>query len=192
MRAVVFTLMFMAAALASAATIYKWVDENGVTHYSDQPHPGAQKIQVEAAQTYKGSSSQARSSASAAPPPKTASAPTYSCSVSRPAAQEMFPNTDMVPASVHVEPPLRPTDRLFVTLDGAAVPATVSPDAEFDLTSVLRGAHQLAARIEDASGATLCQSQPVPFYVRQASVLAPNSPLAPNAPPLPNLPLRPH
>ena len=38
---------------AVAATVYKWVDENGVVHYSDQPHPNAQKIHVQAAQTYK-------------------------------------------------------------------------------------------------------------------------------------------
>jgi hypothetical protein len=57
------------------------------------------------------------------------------------------------------------------------VPTTVTPDSEFSLNSVFRGAHQLAVKIEDASGATLCQSQGVPFYVRQASVLAPNSPL---------------
>ena len=167
----------MAAALASAATVYKWVDENGVTHYSDQPHPGAQKIQVEAAQTYKASASQVRAPALPPPTPKSAAAPAYTCSVSRPAPQEMFQNTDAVPASVHVDPPLRAGDQLLVTLDGAPVPATVASDAEFTLTSVFRGAHQLAARVEDASGATLCQSSAVPFCVRQPSVLAPNSPV---------------
>ncbi len=177
MRALLFTLMCMVAALATATTIYKWVDENGVTHYSDQPHPGAQKIQVQAAQTYKASAAQVRSSAAPPPPPKSGAAPTYTCSVSRPAPQEMFQNTDVVPASVHVDPALRAGDHLLVTLDGAAVPATVTPDAAFTLTAVFRGAHQLAARIEDASGATLCQATTVPFYVRQASVLAPNSPL---------------
>jgi hypothetical protein len=177
MRALVFTLMCMAAALATAATVYKWVDENGVTHYSDQPHPGAQKIQVQAAQTYKASSAQGRAPAPPLPTKSPSSTPSYTCSVNRPAAQEMFQNTDVVPASVHVDPPLRPTDHLSVTLDGAAVATTVTPDSEFSLTSVFRGAHQLVVKIEDASGATICQSQGVPFYVRQASVLAPNSPL---------------
>ena len=179
MRAVLFTLMLVAvSAMASTTPIYKWVDENGVTHYSDQPHPGAQKIQLQAAQTYKASTSSSQSRPPAPPPlPKSSSAPIYTCTVSRPAAQEMFQNTDVVPANVHVDPPLRPTDHLSVTLDGAAVPTTVTPDSEFSLNSVFRGAHQLAVKIEDASGATLCQSQGVPFYVRQASVLAPNSPL---------------
>ena len=94
-----------------------------------------------------------------------------------------------------MDPALRTGDHLLVTLDGGAVSASVTADAEFNLTSVFRGAHQLAARIEDASGATVCQASAVPFYVRQASVLAPNSPLAPsspNSPLAPNVPLHPH
>lgn len=180
MRLVVFTLLCMAATLAGAATIYKWVDENGVTHYSDQPHPGAQKIQVEAAQTYRASAAQVRGPVSPPPPPKGPAAPSYTCSVNRPAAQEMFQNTDVVPASVHVEPALRAGDHLAVTLDGAAVPTSVASDAPFNLTQVFRGAHQLAVLVEDANGAIICQSPGVPFFVRQASVLAPNSPLRPH------------
>ena len=45
MRAVMFTLMCMVVSgTALPATVYKWVDADGVTHYSDQPHPGAQKV----------------------------------------------------------------------------------------------------------------------------------------------------
>src|SRR5579863_8693948 len=111
MRALIFTLMCMAAALASAATVYKWVDENGVTHYSDQPHAGATKITVQAAQTYKSTGSAVRGPPAPPTRPGT-STPNYVCSVNRPAAQEMFQNTDVVPANVHVEPALRPTDHL--------------------------------------------------------------------------------
>ena len=47
--------------------------------------------------------------------------------------------------------------------------------------SVYRGAHSLAVKVEDSTGAVVCQSASVAFNVRQSSVLAPNSPLA--APP---------
>jgi hypothetical protein len=177
MRALVFTLMcIVAAAAVSAATIYKWVDENGVTHYSDQPHPGAQKIQVQAVQTYKAPAAQ-RTPPYALRNPAPA-APIYStCAVSRPTSEEMFLNTQTVPARVHVEPGLREGDRVAVFLDGAPVPANVAVDTEFTLNSVFRGAHSLAVRVEDSTGAVVCQSASVPFNVRQASVLAPNSPL---------------
>jgi hypothetical protein len=167
-----------AAAAASAATVYKWVDENGVTHYSDQPHPGAQKIQLQAAQTYKAPAAQripaAYATRNAAP-----AGPVYStCVVTRPTSQEMFQNTQSVPASVHVEPELRAGDRVAVFLDGAPVPSTIPLDSPFSLNSVYRGAHTLSVRVEDATGTVVCQSASVPFNVRQASVLSPaNAPL---------------
>jgi 2-oxoglutarate dehydrogenase complex dehydrogenase (E1) component-like enzyme len=191
MRAVLFTLMLVAvSAMASTTPIYKWVDENGVTHYSDQPHPGAQKIQVQEAQTYKAAVGPRTPSA---PPPRArSSAPAYSaCVVSRPTSEEMFQNTQTIPASVHVEPNLRPGDRVSVLLDGAPVMSDVQMDSEFALNSVYRGAHSLAVKIEDSAGAVVCQSASVPFNVRQASVLAPNSPLAPPSTEAPATPVAP-
>jgi hypothetical protein len=191
MRAVLFTLMFAAvAAMAATTAIYKWTDENGVTHYSDQPHPGAQKIQVQAVQTYKAG---AGPRAPSAPPPKSRiGIPAYSaCVVSRPTSEEMFQNTQTVPASVHVEPSLRAGDRISVLLDGAPVMSDVPMDTEFELNSVYRGAHSLAVKVEDSAGTIVCQSPNVPFNVRQASVLAPNSPTAPVSPEAPVTPVAP-
>ena len=179
MRAVLFTLMGLVAvsALANTAAVYKWVDENGVTHYSDQPHPGAQKIQIQEAQTYKAPVGQR---APPAIPRRPSTAAAYStCVVSRPTSQEMFQNTQTVPASVHVEPDLRAGDRISVLLDGAPVSADIPADSEFALNSVYRGAHSLVARVEDSTGAVVCQSPSVTFNVRQSSLLSPNSPLAP-------------
>jgi hypothetical protein len=202
MRTLLFTLMcIIVAAAAVAATsssaVYKWVDENGVTHYSDQPHPGAQKIQVQAAQTYKAPGQRA---ATVVPRNRPSGAQPYTtCVVSRPTSQEMFQNTQSVPASVHVEPDLRAGDRVSVLLDGAAVQSDIPVDSEFELNSVYRGAHSLAVKVEDSTGAVVCQSASVPFNVRQSSLLAPNSPLAspppvaPSAPVAPTTPLmRPH
>ena len=52
MRTLLFTLMSLACTVALAATVYKWVDEDGVVHYSDQPHENAQKVELKAPQTY--------------------------------------------------------------------------------------------------------------------------------------------
>src|SRR5580693_8081615 len=182
MRALLFTLMCVVAAAAAAAAssssaVYKWVDENGVTHYSDQPHPGAQKIQLQSAQTYK---AQGQRAPPVIPRNRPPGAQAYtSCVVSRPTSQEMFQNTQTVPASVHVEPDLRAGDRISVLLDGAPVSADIPVDSEFALNSVYRGAHSLVARVEDSTGAVVCQSPSVTFNVRQSSLLSPNSPLAP-------------
>jgi hypothetical protein len=176
--------------VASATAIYKWVDENGVTHYSDQPHPGAQKIQVQAVQTYKAPAQLLPAVTPRARPP---AAHAYStCVVSRPSSEEMFQNTQTVPASVHVEPQLRAGDRVAVFLDGAPVPSDIPLDSEFALTSVYRGAHSLSVRVEDSTGAVVCQSPSVTFNVRQSSLLAPNSPLAPNPTVAPSTPVAPN
>jgi Domain of unknown function (DUF4124) len=194
MRTLLFTLMcIIAAAAAAAATsssaVYKWVDENGVTHYSDQPHPGAQKIQLQAVQTYKAPSQRG---ATVVPRNRPSGAQPYTtCVVSRPTSQEMFQNTQSVPASVHVEPDLRAGDRVSVLLDGAAVQSDIPVDSEFALNSVYRGAHSLAVKVEDSTGAVVCQSPSVAFNVRQSSVLAPNSPLAPPPPVAPSMPVAP-
>ena len=39
--------LWLLSGVAMAATVYKWVDAQGVTHYSDQPHPQAQEINVQ-------------------------------------------------------------------------------------------------------------------------------------------------
>jgi len=52
MRVIMFTLMSVVSAVALSATVYKWVDESGVTHYSDQPHENAEKVTIAQPQTY--------------------------------------------------------------------------------------------------------------------------------------------
>lgn len=37
-------LALLMAAGASSANLYRWVDEQGVVHYSDQPRPGAEAV----------------------------------------------------------------------------------------------------------------------------------------------------
>lgn len=160
----------LALACGSAlATVYKWVDENGVTHYSDQPHPKAQELDVKSAQTYQSAGvTPAPSSTTASAQPVTA----YRiCEVYRPENDEVFLNTDTVVAKVRTDPQLRPGDRVAFGLDGKRMQTTASN--EYSL-KVERGTHALMAVIEDAAGKPLCTSGSVTFHVRQPSVQAPN------------------
>ena len=52
MRGISFTLILLASSASIAATVYKWVDDKGVTHFSDQPNPGAAKVHVDSPQSY--------------------------------------------------------------------------------------------------------------------------------------------
>ena len=182
MRTILFTLMSLATAAASAATVYKWVDDNGVTHYSDQPHENAEKVQLKAPQTYTAPKPQ-RTRAPAAPPARTEEGPTYSsCAFSEPANDQMFMNTTTVTAGVSLQPQLRPGDQLTVTLDGQRVPGVPADGGQFTISPVDRGTHSLQLVIQDGDGKPLCQSASVTFHVHQTSVLNPANPGNPGSP----------
>src|ERR1700749_4711702 len=101
MRTILFTLMSVVCTVAVSATVYKWVDENGVTHYSDQPHENAQKVELKAPQTYS-APKEAPARKGGVPVnsnsnPK--SAPAYqSCTLSEPTNDQVFMNTSTVTA----------------------------------------------------------------------------------------------
>jgi hypothetical protein len=155
MRKALFTLMLCASTVAGAATVYKWVDAQGVTHYSDQPHPGQ------------------RPSPRPVPATATGGETPYSiCEIYRPSNDEVFLNADSVTARVRVQPGVRPGDSAFLALDGRRMPAVVGSD--ITVQPVYRGSHSLVLVVEDGQGNVVCQSEPVVFHVRQPSVQAPN------------------
>lgn len=179
-----FTLMSLACALLlsaplSATTVYKWVDENGVVHYSDQPHTDAQKIRVQAAQTYKSSDSAAApGGAPLAPAPANAPQALYQgCAIAQPVDDQTLTNVDSLTIIVRTDPSLRPGDQIFLLLDGLALNNGAATGTQFVLTPVDRGTHTLQAVVRDSGGGLMCQTPAVTFNVHQPSVLGPANPL---------------
>jgi hypothetical protein len=174
MRAFAFTLMFCVAASAGAATIYKWVDAQGVVHYSDQPHPGAEKLELGEIQTYSGTSSRPRDAAPVGDAPPPSDGPPYAvCELYKPSTDEVFFNTQSVIAKLRVQPALRRGDQVFLALNGRRLPDPPS-GTEVTVSPVFRGTHTLMLVVEDRGGNVVCQSDPVTFHVRQPSTRAPN------------------
>lgn len=167
-------LLGLATASAVAGTVYKWVDEKGVVHYSDQPHPDAQTVEVKSAQTYSAPAATQSTPAPASQDQKPANSETYSrCELYRPESDEVFLNTDTVTAKFRSDPDLRSGDRVMLVLDGKR--QRDQPPASSDFTlKVERGSHSLTAVIEDADGRTMCTTSGITFHVRQPSVQAPN------------------
>jgi hypothetical protein len=181
MRTFLFTLMSVACTVTvSAATVYKWVDENGVTHYSDQPHENAEKVQLKAPQTY---TAPAVPSRPQQPARQQASkpAPSYqSCAISEPANDQVFTNTSEVTAGVTIQPTVRPGDTAVVTLDGQRVPGVPANGGQFTISPVDRGTHSIQMTVQDSSGATVCTSPAVTFHVTQPSLQSPTRPVRPH------------
>ena len=96
--------MSLVCSLAVAATVYKWVDEHGVVHYSDQPHPNAQKMSVQAVQTYKAGDMPATPGGPPAPPDSASPPPYQGCAIAQPAEDQTFANVDALTVIVRTDP----------------------------------------------------------------------------------------
>lgn len=174
-------LASLALSVAVATTFYRWVDADGIVHYSDRPAPGSKKIEVEDSRPA-GAGSSANSAASL-PRAKSAgaapaiAAPYTSCEILRPSAEQTLVNVWSVTVELDLQPELRPGDSVVLQYDGSPAADQPPRGTSFVLTSVVRGAHNVAAKVVDLSGRTVCQSGAVTFYVRQPSVLSPTSPL---------------
>ena len=171
------------AATASAATLYRWVDKNGVVHYSDRPAPGATTVNVESAQTFP---AQPAAPATSRPASSTTAAPaaTYeTLELWKPENDETFINTaNQVEVRLRVEPDLQPGHSIWIYLDGKRVDGLPQAGETFTLNEVWRGTHTLNAIITDRGGAPLIRSQSVTFHVQQNNV---NSPQRANQAPPP-------
>jgi hypothetical protein len=162
-------------------TVYKWVDAHGVVHYSDQPRPGAKKLQIAGAQTFSAPPAPVVLSSSAAPQSAATSRGYRSCTIAQPRDQQMLMNVYKATAVVSTDPPLRPGNRIRLFYDGRQLPGGGS---SFTFP-VNRGQHTVSAVVVDRFGQILCETSTVTFYVHQPSVLNPYSPLFHHPPPRP-------
>ena len=172
--------MSLGVSLAFAATVYKWVDENGVVHYSDQPHPNAEKLHVKESQTYKESGPLAAPASADAGAQNQSNAPVYrGCAITQPLNNDELANVDALTVVVQTDPSLRPGDQVFVTLDGQALNDGRPTGSQFTISPVERGQHTLQAAVKDSGGSLMCQTSGVTYSVQQASLLNPANPQRP-------------
>jgi hypothetical protein len=173
MHRLIALLLCLAASTAAATSIYRWVDPNGVVHYSDQSRPGAERIELDVPP---GMADSPQPGAYTAPrPAEEETAPYQVCEIARPAAEEVFLNQWSMSARIRLEPALRPGHQLAVALDGRRLDVAASDTGEFEIANLERGTHTLLVLVQDARGRTLCESAGVTFHVRQPSVQAPRA-----------------
>jgi hypothetical protein len=184
-------LVLAGLAVSLAATsqeIYRWVDKDGIVHYSDQPGASnAELINVIEPSTYEAPDvSQDSSSGDGAGDngADTAESPYTSLSITSPAPDQVYFGADaVVDASVDLGGTLQPDHTVVFFLNGNRQPAE-GMSAQF--SGLARGSYFLRAAVLDQNGKPLIQSQQIAFHVRQPSILSPQSPQAPpKAPPKP-------
>ncbi len=180
MRRTLFTLMLLLAPLALAQTVYKWVDEDGVVHYSDQPHPSAEKIHVKAVQTYKSQPGAVAAPATAGEGQQSNVTSYQGCAITNPSEGAEFSNIDSLNIVVQTDPQLRSGDQVYVLLDGAPLNSGNPTGTTFNLSPVERGTHTVQGVVRDPRGGLMCQTPGVRFSVHLPSIQNPANPVKPH------------
>jgi Domain of unknown function (DUF4124) len=173
MRTALILLGVLLAAAASATT-YKWVDNKGVTHYSDRPEPGAEIVDLRPAQTFD-APAPAGAQRPQARDQEATDAVRYQLDVWKPENNETFQNTgNIVPVRLRLEPDLQDGHAIWVYMDGKRVDGLAAGGTSFDVPNVERGTHTLTVVVADLSGKTIVSSPSITFHLHQQSLLAPN------------------
>ncbi len=176
-------LTLLAAGTAGAVPVWKWVDENGVPHYTDHPVPGAQRIELTGVPTVpalKTPETQQAAPAAAPPGGSEAGQAAQTQSGQHVALVKPEPNETLwnigatLTVQVTVEPPLRPGQHVDVFLDGTRVNVGATA-TQFTVPNVYRGVHTLQVVVVSPEGQDVARSGSVQFTVQQTSVLNPNN-----------------
>lgn len=171
--------LFLALLLAGGASaqIYKWVDENGVTHYSDQPMPGAERIEIRTRNPAPTTAAprttlrtERRTPARNAEPDDEPRPVNYeSITFTSPTPEQTLWNIGgVLSVSLDIQPGLQNGHQVRVYFDGQPVEAS---GTSVQLQEVWRGTHNLQAEVVDENGRLKIRSEPIRFYVQQTSVL---------------------
>ncbi len=144
--------------------VYKWVDEAGVIHFSDQPVPGAERVTIKPVQTV---------TLPPLPSPVTAGneaaddqeqVPYTSLAIVQPAEDEAVrANDGSVSVKLNLEPSLQEGHSIALDLNGHRI--ATRTNTNFVLENVPRGAHTLRATVVDDQGKALVEAKPVSFHV---------------------------
>ncbi len=148
--------------LSAHAEVYKWFGSDGAVHFSDQPYPGAEKVEISPVQIVPAIRASGRGKAQ-----QSGAAAGYDgFAFITPGNEQVIRSNDgTVNISMALEPPLRSGngDRVTVKLDGVAMrgPAPMS----FKYPGLDRGTHTLQAIVVDANGKQLIQTDTVTFHL---------------------------
>lgn len=168
----IFLAIGLLLAIQATAEVWRWVDENGVVHFSDTPREGAVQVDVSeasrptGAQVYRDTRPAASDDTDAAD-----DVPFHyeSLSITSPVAEETLWNIEgTLNVSIALSPGLQPGHQVRVYFNGEPrLEATTS----FTINEVWRGVHNIQVEVIDQTGKLMIRSRPNRFYVQQSSVI---------------------
>ncbi len=176
---VLISLMMVAGSLVAGTTLFRWVDDQGRVHYSDQPQPQAEEIEVAEPATFNNrEANRARQQPTLRnPAAQTETSPARDSfagyehvAVTAPTAEQVLWNLgSILTVNLKVRPALKPEHKFRVTYDGREIKDWPASATSYQVRDVYRGTHTVAVSIVDGGGKVLASGDPVTFYVKQTS-----------------------
>lgn len=164
----ILVLVGLLATASVLAQAYRWVDEDGITHYSDIPTEGAERVELSefskdtGARLYRAPPSRSVSAANEQSEEEPFSY--ESLTFNSPASEETLWNIESVlNVSLALNPGLQSGHQIRVYFDGEQ--RTVS-GTSFQIEEVYRGVHNIQAEVIDSTGQLMIRSEPNRFYVQ--------------------------
>ncbi len=167
----IFVLACLLATATAVAQAYRWVEDDGVVHYSDRPVEGAERVNL--AEYSRNTGARLYTPRPVAPSNDDEAEEEFpasyaSLSIASPGAEETLWNIGgKLNVSLVVSPGLLVGHQVRVYFDGK--PRMVS-GSSFQIDEVYRGVHNLQAEILDQTGKMVMRSKPNRFYVQQSTV----------------------
>ncbi|MFC1518450.1 DUF4124 domain-containing protein [Pseudomonadota bacterium] len=151
------------------ATVYRWVDEQGNVHYSDQPRENAEQIEL----------SENTQNSVAAPTvietdssPKEAKPVEYRVRIVNPTQEETIRNNNGNFTVVASAAPELPSGFLMALYIDDLLYGQPQASSIFNVTEVNRGEHNLVVKVLTQNGKVLASSSPRKIFLHQASVFS--------------------
>jgi hypothetical protein len=163
---------FLAAMPAWADDAYKWIDEDGIVHYSDVPVDGAQTVDLSAYGQPTGARMGPEDTADDEQDDDADDNRPFqyeNLAIASPAAEETLWNIEgILNVSLALTPGLQRGHQIRVYFDGT--PRIVTAQT-FEIEEVWRGVHNIQAEVIDSVGRLMIRSTPNRFYVQQNTVV---------------------
>lgn len=161
------------------AAVYKSINERGEVVYSDQPAPGAEKMQLPELPTYKAPPVPKFSST---PEKKPETSPYDSLAIVAPENDATVRNNlGVLQVRVALKPALisKAGHKIQFYLDGQPYGTPIT-NTVIGFSNLDRGTHTLSASIVNSTGQTVMSSGEVTFHMHRESIYNPNNPNNPN------------
>ncbi|MGZ9899710.1 DUF4124 domain-containing protein [Shewanella gaetbuli] len=155
--------------IASSAAVYRWVDENGKVHYTDEPKENAELVEINQNTQNTVELNAVKRNSPAQEKPK--EQPTLELTIVSPIHEETIrSNEGKIDVTVGVAPRLPKGVLLALFVDGE-IKAQPQTSTLFKLSGINRGEHTIVVKALDQNGKVLALTPPRKIFLHQATVI---------------------